>query len=45
MPVITLRNGETRWLTAGNYGYPSCAEIVDEICSATGLDRRDILYR
>ena len=45
MPVMRLRNGETRSLSAGNYGYPSCAELVDEICAATGLDRRDMLHR
>jgi hypothetical protein len=45
MPVVRLPNGETRWLGAANYGYLSCARVVDEICRATGLIRRDIPYR
>ncbi len=45
MPVMSLRNGETRWLSAGNCGFLSCAEVVDEIRRLTGLERRDIPYR
>jgi hypothetical protein len=48
-PVMMLRNGETRWLSADSYGQVngqvSCAKVVDEICTATSLKPLDIPYR
>ena len=37
MPVMTLRNGETRWLSTANGSYLICAMTVEAICAVTGL--------
>jgi hypothetical protein len=37
MPVMTLRNGETRWLSTANGSYLIYAMTIETICAATGL--------
>jgi len=33
MPVITLRNGETRWLSTANGSHLICAMTLEAICA------------
>jgi len=42
MPVITLRNGETRWLSTANGSYLICATTIEAICAVTGLQKLGI---
>lgn len=40
MPVMTLRNGETRWLS-----YLICTTTVEAICAVTGLQKLGVAQR
>jgi len=42
MPVMTLRNGETRWLSTANGSYLICAMTIEAICAVTGLQKLGI---
>jgi hypothetical protein len=37
MPVMTLQNGKTRWLSTANGRYLICAMTIAAICAETGL--------
>ena len=39
MPVMTLRNGETRWLSTANGSYLICTMTIEAICAVTGLQK------
>ena len=39
MPVMTLQNGEMRWLSTANNSYLICAMTIEAICAATGLQK------
>jgi hypothetical protein len=39
MPVMMLRNGETRWLSTANSSYLICTMTIEAICSVTGLQK------
>ena len=39
MPVNTLRNGETRWLSTANGSHLICAMTIEAICAETGLQK------
>ena len=39
MPVMILRNGETRWLSTANSSYLICAMTIEAICEVTGLQK------
>jgi hypothetical protein len=39
MPIMTLRNGETRWLSTANGSYLICAMTIEAICAVTGLQK------
>jgi hypothetical protein len=39
LPVMALRNGETRWLSTANGSYLICAMTIEAICAATGLQK------
>jgi hypothetical protein len=39
MPVMTLLNGETRWLSTANGSYLICAMTIEAICAVTGLQK------
>ena len=42
MPVMTLRNGETRWLSTANGSYLMCATTIEAICAITDLQKLGI---
>ena len=37
MPVMTLLNGETRWLSTANASFLICETTIEAICAETGL--------
>jgi hypothetical protein len=39
MPVMTLRNGETRWLGTANSGFLIGTMTIEAICAVTGLQK------
>jgi len=39
MPVMTLRNGETRWLGTANSSYLISTMTIEAICAVTGLQK------
>jgi hypothetical protein len=39
MPVMTLLNGETRWLGTANGSYLICSMTIEAICAVTGLQK------
>jgi hypothetical protein len=39
MPVMMLRNGETRWLSTANSSYLISSMAIEAICAATGLQK------
>jgi len=39
MPVMILRNGETRWLSTANSSDLICAMTIEAICELTGLQK------
>jgi len=39
MPVMMLRNGETRWLSTANGSYLICTMTIEAICAATSLQK------
>jgi hypothetical protein len=43
MPVMTLLNGETRWLSTANTSYLICEATIEAICAVTGLQKLGVL--
>jgi hypothetical protein len=39
MPVMMLRNGETRWLSTANSSYLISSMTIEAICAVTGLQK------
>jgi hypothetical protein len=39
MPVMTLLNGETRWLSTANTSYLTSETTIEAICAVTGLQK------
>jgi hypothetical protein len=39
MPVMTLLNGETRWLSTANASFLICETTIEAICAETGLQK------
>jgi uncharacterized integral membrane protein len=42
MPVMTLLNGETRWLSTANTSYLICETTIEAICAVTGLQKLSV---
>jgi hypothetical protein len=45
LPVMTLRNGETRWLSTANGSNLIYATTLEAIFAATGLQRLEVARR
>jgi hypothetical protein len=39
MPVMMLRNGESRWLSTANASFLICETTIEAICAVTGLQK------